>query len=416
MAAYFINSETGEMINLPKAKKYILDKDGNGRTINDSVNYFQDLNPVSLIEISYINNKYIIINCGTEAIKINDISQIKGIKATLADGDKIAIGGLNIIFRIDNDFDSEIINKNRIEIDGNEKIKVQIISDSENNKFTMVNNRKQIINEFENDDISNFKIEIIKNNIISALLKMDILRIATKLRIFYEIDEKVSLYEYLKSNEFKDYESPIIISNILMNLENIREYLLDYRDLSIKIQNIFISKENLEIRHMLSINTEEVDDIYVSLINIINTFNEIRPNNYLCPEKSNILAKLNNNDFSLEEVSRAIINEEMQNRIDDSITNNRIELKNKELEPYFNIDRDKKNVEYIKEINLNNQKKHRIFEKIARSKIILLVQIILIIILGAVYLTNYLNMFDFIGLLLILFALDVWILKINKYI
>ena len=416
MEAYFINSETGEMINLPKAKKYILDEDGNGRTINDSVNYIDNLNPVNFIEISYVNNTYIIINCGTEIIKINDISFKNGIKAMLVDGDKIVIGRLNLIYKFDNNFDKEIINKSRVEIDCEEKTKENIIFDSTNSKYTLINNRKQIVREFEHSDIYNFKIETIKGNAISALLKMDILRIGTKLRIFYEVDDKVSIDEYIKSKDFKDYESSIIIFNIIMNLESIREYLLDYRDLSLKIQNIFISKETLEIKHIISVNTEEAEDVFTSLINIISTINEIKPNNYLCHEKSNILAILNNTDSSLEEVSRAIINQEMQNKIEDSFTNHRMEIKNKEQEPYFNIDRDKKSVEFLKEKSVNNLKKYSMFEKIYRSKLMLFWQIILILFLCIVYLTNFLNSFDFIALLIILVALNAWVLKINKFI
>jgi hypothetical protein len=416
MEAYFINSETGEVINLPKMKKYVLDESGNGRTINDSVNYLENLNTVNFIEISYVNNIYIIINCGTQTVNINDISLIKGIKAALADGDKITIGRLDLIFRIDNDVDEEIIDKSKIEQASDGNIKINVVCDSANNKSTMINNHKQIVSEFEHGDIYNFKIETIKSNAIRAFLKMDILRIGTELKILYDVDDKVSLDEYIKSKDFKDYESPIIIFNIITNLESIREYLLDYRDLNLKIQNIFVSKENLEIKHVISVNTEEAEDIFTSLINIIITINEIKPNNYLCHEKSDILSMLNNTDSSLEEVSRAIIKQEMQNKIEDSFTNNRIEIKNKELEPYFNIDRDIKSIGFLKEKSATNQKKFRIFEKIYGLKLILVWQVILILILGIIYLTNFLNIFDFIALLIILSALDVWILKINKFI
>lgn len=415
--AYYINTETGEMIDLPKSKKYIIDKFGNGRTINNNIDYAQNQNSSNIIEMTYINNEYKITNSGIEGIEINENKLNVGQIVTLIDGDNIVANHFNFIFKYENEIQNEYFIKTRARICEDTLTEV-IKSDSINSNITLINNRRQIIEDFNYTEIENFKTEVIKNNIINSLLRMDILRIGDNLRIYYEIDDNVSLYDYVKSNQFKDYETPIILFNIIMNLENIREYLLDYKDLSFNIQDIFISKNNLEIKHILShnnIGAEAIDDIYLSLLSLVNIFNELKPNNYLCPERSNIILMLKKNDTSLEALARAIINEEMQNKVDDSITNKRIEFKLKEQETSSGVESEKREVPFLKDISSNNSKK-QIINSISKSKVILVGQIILIIILGIIYLTSYLNTFDFIALLIIISALDIWVLKINKFI
>jgi hypothetical protein len=415
--AYYINSETGEMIDLPKTKKYIIDKFGNGRTINNNIDYEQYSTPFNIIEICYTNNEYLIKSTGTKDIIINEISLEQGQSATLIDGDNIVANQLNLIFRVGNDIQSENFNNYALQI-SKDSLNAIVLNDQINSRISLVNNRRQIVEDFNLYEIDNFKIEIIKNNFINALLKTDILRIGNKIRFYYEIEDKVSLYDYIKSNLFKDYETPIILFNIIVNLENIREYLLDYKDLNFKIQDIFISKDNLEIKHILSHNNfeaEDINDIYLSLITLINSLNELKPNNYLCPERSNILLMLSNNS-SLEEISRAITNEEIQNKVDDTITNHRAEFRIKEQETKLGDESDKIENKFLKDINSNNIKKKIIFNKISKSKAIITGQIILLIIIGVIYLTSYLNTFDFIALLIIVSALDLWVLKINKFI
>jgi hypothetical protein len=414
--AYYINTETGEMIDLPKSKKYIIDKFGNGRTINNNIDYAQNQNSSNIIEMTYINNEYKITNSGTEGIEINENKLNEGQIVTLIDGDNIVANHFNFIFKYENEMQNKNFIKTRARICDDTLTEV-IKPDSINSNITLINNRRQIIEDFNYTEIENFKTEVIKNNIINSLLRMDILRIGDNLRIYYEIDDNVSLYDYVKSNQFRDYETPIILFNIIMNLENIREYLLGYKDLSFNIQDIFISKNNLEIKHILShnIGAEAIDDIYLNLLSLVNIFNELKPNNYLCPERSNIILMLKKNDTSLEALARAIINEEMQNKVDDSITNKRIEFKLKEQEPSSGAESDKREVPFLKDISSNNSKK-QIINSISKSKVILAGQIILIIILGIIYLTSYLNTFDFIALLIIISALDLWVLKINKFI
>jgi hypothetical protein len=415
--AYYINSETGEMIDLPKTKKYIIDKFGNGRTINNNIDYTQDSNPITIIGITYIDNEYQITSSGIEDIKINEMSLLKGKSVTLIDGDNIFANCLKLIFRNENEIQSENLDNYRLKI-SNDTLNAITIKNPVNSKLTLTNNRRQIVEDYDYAEIDNFKTEIIKNNIINSLLRMDILRIGNNLRIYYEIDEKVSLYDYIKSNQFKDYQTPIILFNIIMNLESIREYLLDYKDLSFEIQDIFISKDNLEIKHILSHNKKEAEtkeDIYLSLITLVNIFNDLKPNNYLCPERSNILLMLNKNDTCLEEVSRAIINEEIQNKVDDSITNQRVEFRIKEQESNNGDESDKKEFKFLNDINPNKIKNKIFLKRISKSKAIIAGQIILLIILGVIYVNSFLNTFDFIAALIIVSALDLWVLKINKF-
>lgn len=426
MESIVINGETGELIELSSDESNYFTKEGNLICINNIINY-ENIDD-EYFEISCYRGIFIIRNNNIEDFSLNNMKIGYNKVLTLEDMDIISNIYFSLTFKSNSTENSQLGFSRLGLLEDKCKGYDSVIKDIESYSDTcfehkllesnteLLNNINQLAIEYETKDFASYVLEILKRNQIESFIPYEILTFETKVRFYYNVEGMISLFEYIKSIDFKNNQSTIILFNIIIKIEMLEEYLLNYSYLDLDIKNIFICKESLNIKFVLSSNLHKNKNIYISLIKIIEIINGVKPNNYLNFEKSNFQDYLAKENLGLNMLGRLLLDEERQNRIDDEILNQSIgiDATNSINNPIEKPDVDKS----IKE------KSRTVSEKIIIAlnkhnknfKMGIALQCLLLIAVSIIYLTNYLKTMDFIALLIILGALDLWILKYTKII
>ncbi|MEI8215511.1 MAG: DUF6382 domain-containing protein [Eubacteriales bacterium] len=402
MDSLVINGESGELIELSSEESNYFNKDGNFISIDNIINY-ENIGS-EYFEISFYQDIFILRNHNIQDVCINNKKIGYNQISSLEDMDKINSIDFSLTFKS---------GSNEIRQSGFSRLGIyddKILA--KNDEFQ--NNMNQLVIEYEIKEFASYVLDMLKNNQIESLLPYEILTMDSKVRIYYNIEGMIGLVEYIKSIDFKNSQSTIILFNMIIKIEMLEEYLLNHCYLDLNIKKIFICKESLNVKFVLASNLDNTKNVYISLIKIIEGFNEAKPNNYLNFEKSNFRGYLLEENAGLNMLGRLLLEEERQNRIDDEISYHGIAME------LINTNDNLRGIASI-ENNVQEEGKtisRRIIGAFIKNnhnfKLGFAFQIILLIAISAIYLTNYLKTFDFIALLIILGALDLWVLKYTK--
>lgn len=448
MEWYLINNKSGELIQLYESEKWLLNKDEFDELI--TAWSYPESQDICIIEIKE-NNLYI-QNSGLENLTVNNIQIGFQNPLILKDNDNIIYKNSSFRVRIMS-LDESSLQNNNDHIDCSD-----FKEDSENGKTkctgespSNIEDKLKLLINYDMDSYPSYKFEMLKLNNINAFLNFTYLSIKDRLQVTYDLDGFCKLDEYIKSSKFQNHESAIIIFNLINKLESLNEYLINYSDIELNINNLYINSLKLEVKFILKQNkvdtiklqNNEIKvsqfDILGELITLIEEINNLRPNNYLNYGKSKILNILDQRAISLENLSKIILEEERQNKLEDQLFSS-----NSYSSSSCNsksIEDDAKNFEFplkiqskVSKENLHKAIKEADYElneeyteitvkcginKLIRNesslkKILIGSQVGLILIFAFIYLKDYLNTFDLLALAIIVLPIDFWILKRYK--
>lgn len=131
--------------------------------------------------------------------------------------------------------------------------------------YETVINSKKLCLEIENqEDVIDFKRKMLENNNIDGVLGISCLKNVVNEIVYYEVDSKESLLNYLeRKKEIGKIEFINILSNIYNNMTRCKDYLLKIDNFIIKPEFVFLSDDKsktnlvyLPVKHSMDISSE----------------------------------------------------------------------------------------------------------------------------------------------------------------
>lgn len=108
--------------------------------------------------------------------------------------------------------------------------------------------RNYIVTYLEKEeDIVEFEVEMINNNPISGALNIEIRQFNDKIKVIYDITNKISIKEYLKNRTIKKNEFIAILSNIAKSILGCKNYFLNEKKYMLSMEDIFVNPQDLSI-------------------------------------------------------------------------------------------------------------------------------------------------------------------------
>lgn len=325
---------------------------------------------------------YLTDNNSKNGTYINACLLNQGDKIKLINGDLLRFSDLNFIFKINNaDF-------------------AHIKAVRSKNNVENINGRQKLYKNYKEYDVSLYQMKMLENNTDYGLLEMNFFKSDQEYKVYYDIEGLIQLNQYIMGEALEEGKLYKILYNIVAAIQSAEDILIKTQNLCLKTDAIYINPINLAIKLVFIPKIKEGVDVYSSLFDIIREFEHYYNGDNMI-DLYITKAALESRCCGIEGLSILLIEQEKAYR--------QILLAEKRYFPVKQID--EKTHEYsLKETNgLKLEKSHTL--NINSKQKLYMIQIFLIVIFAVIFSTELFNIFDFIGFVIVVTGVDLWIMR-----
>ncbi len=381
MEAVLIEVESGEIHSVLKVDEFYIER-GSDQNVNALRINNEKISKSHATIICKDNSYYLTDNNSKNGTYINACLLNHGDKIKLINGDVISFSNLNYIFKI-NSAEVTSINPTKLK------------SNVEN-----INGRRKLCINYKEYDVNLYQMKMLENNTGYGLLGMNFFKSDTEYRVYYDVEGLIQLDQYILDVAFEEGKLYKILYNIVVAIQSAENILIKAQNLCLKTDDIYIDPINLTIKLLFTPKLKEEVDIYTSLFDIVKEFEH----NYIGEpiiEPNLIKDALESRCCGIEGLSILFMEQEKAYR--------QILLTEKRYFPLKQVDEKAQEHSAKESIGLKFEKFQNLH--LNSKQKLYIIQILLLVVLVAVFSTKLLNPMDFIGFVIVVVGVDLWIMR-----